>query len=141
MTGNPQITFVCCVESGWLENQTVRMIESLHRWGGQLANSPMIAVTPRFGLPLSHKTHQAFERLQVQYLRVPAKSKYTWMWLSFWPEFVKSLRTTHQPVANWLDSLGSMKNEAPVHWRITSKLLKKVRSRQESAYRESCQVI
>ena len=332
MTGNPQITFVCCVESGWLEDQTVRMIESLRRWGGQLANSPMIAVTPRFGSPLSHKTHQAFKRLQVQYLRVPAKSKYSWfpylnkpsslvaaeehsttecvawldsdllfvdepekfilnqgedfvacasdknagtsnpedlfepywnkicqvlgidiedlpwitteiegirirlywnggifvyrrstdfgnhylqnciqllderiitktpgftlgiheqsavgltmvklglpwralpgshnyatgsidptkwnieeklkaarvlhyhdsMWPSFWPEFIKTLRTTHQPVANWLDSLSPMKNEAPFHWRITNQLLKKFRVRQESAYKESCKVI
>lgn len=58
------------------------------------------------------------------------------MWHSFCPEFVQSLRTTHQLVANWLDSLGSMKNEAPVHWRITSQLLKKFRTRQESAYKE-----
>ena len=59
MTGNSQITFVCCLESGWLEDQTVRIIESLCRF----------------------------------------------------------------------------------HWRITSQFLNKFRTRQESAYKKSCQVI
>lgn len=45
---NPQITFVCCVELGSLEAQTVRMIESLRRWGGQFANATVFAVTLRF---------------------------------------------------------------------------------------------
>ena len=30
----PDVTFVCCVEAGPLEAMTVRMIESLRRWGG-----------------------------------------------------------------------------------------------------------
>ncbi len=78
MITNSSITFVCCVESGWLENQTVRMIESLRRWGGQFANAPVFAVTPRFGPPLAYLTYQAFERLNVQYLRYQAKSRYSW---------------------------------------------------------------
>jgi hypothetical protein len=69
------ITFVCCVESGLLENQTVRMIESLRRWGGQLRESPIFAVTPRMGLPLSRQTHRDFERLGVEYLRFQAGKK------------------------------------------------------------------
>ncbi len=48
MTGNLQIMFACCFESGWLEDQTVWMIESLRRWGEQLANSLMSAVTLTF---------------------------------------------------------------------------------------------
>lgn len=75
---NSQITFVCCVESGALENQTVRMIESLRRWGGEFANVPVFAVTPRFGPPISHKTCQAFERLHVEHLRFHKKSRYSW---------------------------------------------------------------
>ena len=63
------ITFVCCVESGLLENQTVPMIESLRRWGGRLRESPIFAVTPRMGPSLSRQTHRSFERLGVEYLR------------------------------------------------------------------------
>lgn len=78
MAESSQITFVCCVESGSLESQTVRMIESLRRWGGQFANAPVFAVTPRFGSPLSHKTHEVFERLNVHYLRFHHKKRYSW---------------------------------------------------------------
>lgn len=78
MTIKPNITFVCCVESGPLETQTVRMIESLRRWGGQFANAPIVAVTPRFGPPLSESTNQAFETFNVNYLRFQAKNPYSW---------------------------------------------------------------
>ncbi|MBW4516565.1 MAG: hypothetical protein KME11_15250 [Timaviella obliquedivisa GSE-PSE-MK23-08B] len=78
MTGTHPITFVCCVESGPLEVQTVRMIESLRRWGGKFANAPMIAVTPRFGPPLTHATQAAFDRLQVQHLRFQSHNQYIW---------------------------------------------------------------
>lgn len=79
MTESPQITFVCCVDSGWLEPQTVRMIESLRRWGGRFANAPIIAVTARFGFPLSQKTLRTFEKFNVEYIRFQAKNPYTWM--------------------------------------------------------------
>jgi len=58
-----------------LENQTVRMIESLRRWGGRLRESPIFAVTPRIGPPLSRQTHRSFERLGVEYLRFQAEKK------------------------------------------------------------------
>jgi hypothetical protein len=78
MTELPQITFVCCVESGALEVQTVRMIESLRRWGGKFADAPMIAVTPRLGPPLTDATQAAFDRLNVQHIRFQSQSKYIW---------------------------------------------------------------
>ena len=78
MTVSSQITFVCCVESGWLEAQTLRMIESLRRWGGQFANAPVFAVTPRFGPPLADKTLQTFNKLNVKYLRCHEKREYSW---------------------------------------------------------------
>jgi hypothetical protein len=73
-----QTTFVCCVESGALETQTVRMIESLRRWGGKFSGAPVFAVTPRFGPPLTRKTLEAFERLQVNYLRFQPQNRYSW---------------------------------------------------------------
>jgi lipopolysaccharide biosynthesis glycosyltransferase len=74
---NP-ITFVCIVESGPLEVQAIRMVSSLRRWGGQFANAPVLAVTPRFGPPIARSTAQAFEALQVQYIRSHEKSNYPW---------------------------------------------------------------
>lgn len=72
------ITFVCCVESGPLESQTVRMVESLRRWGGKFADAPIIAVTPRFGPPLTDKTRKLFQQFQVNYVRYLARNKYSW---------------------------------------------------------------
>lgn len=77
-TNYPSITFVCCVESGSLETQTVRMIESVRRWGGKFAHATILAVTPRFGSPLANQTQRAFERLNVTYLRFQSKSSYSW---------------------------------------------------------------
>lgn len=74
----PSVTFVCCIESGGLEAQTVRMIESLRRWGGRFADAPVVAVTPRFGPPLSGITHAALQRLNVEYLRFRADNPYAW---------------------------------------------------------------
>ena len=71
-------TFVCCVESGWLEPQTLRMVESLRRWGGQFAQSPVVAVTPRFGPPLAAKTRRAFGALNVEHYRFHADNQYAW---------------------------------------------------------------
>lgn len=78
MTETSQISFVCCVESGWLETQTVRMIESLRRWGGKFANAPIYAVTPRFGPPITRKTRELFERYQVNHLILNDQNKYSW---------------------------------------------------------------
>jgi hypothetical protein len=78
MSEKSLITFVCCVESGFLEAQTVRMIESLRRWGGKLASSPIFAVTPRFGPPLTKKTLEIFTKFNVNYIRSYPQSQYSW---------------------------------------------------------------
>ena len=78
MANNSQVTFVCCVESGSLETQTIRMIESLRRWGGRFASCPVYAVTPRFGSPISKQTRQIFDKFQVEYIRFHEPSQYSW---------------------------------------------------------------
>ncbi len=78
MTKISDITFVCCVESGSLESQTIRMVESLRRYGGKFATAPVIAVTPRFGPPLSKATLQVFKNLEVTHLRPQIKTNYPW---------------------------------------------------------------
>jgi hypothetical protein len=72
------VTFVCCVESGGLEAQCVRMIESLRRWGGVYSECPIFAVNPRFGAPLSKKTRSTFDKLEVKYISFNADNPYSW---------------------------------------------------------------
>ena len=78
MANTPDISFVCCVESGWLEYQAVRMVESLRKFGGRFANVPLFAVTPRYGPVLSRHTRRLFDRYEVQYLRPLRPQPYTW---------------------------------------------------------------
>lgn len=40
------ITVVCCVEAGPLELMTVRMVESLRRFGGRFSRMDVFAVRP-----------------------------------------------------------------------------------------------
>ncbi|HEY9642054.1 MAG TPA: hypothetical protein V6C57_16320 [Coleofasciculaceae cyanobacterium] len=72
------ITFVCCVESGSLEDPTVRLVQSLRLYGGKFAEAPVVAVTPRWGLPLSRQTLQRFEQLQVEHLSLRSPMRYSW---------------------------------------------------------------
>lgn len=104
-TANTPTTFVCCVESGGLETQTVRMIESLRRWGGQFSQAPFYAVTPRFSPPLSHTTLAAFERLSVEYLRFHSNSRYAWKGFLNKPYALAAVeeRATTEAIG-WLDS-------------------------------------
>jgi hypothetical protein len=71
-TGTDSICFVACVESGPLEAQTVRLADSIRRFGGRLAGSDIIAVTPRFGPPLARETRRRFAELGVRHERIPA---------------------------------------------------------------------
>ena len=48
-------TFVTCIESGGLEEQTIRLMKSLRKWGGKFADAPVYAVNPRFGVPLARQ--------------------------------------------------------------------------------------
>jgi hypothetical protein len=105
MAETPNITFICCVESGPLEDQTVRMIESLRRWGGRVANAPVTAVTPRVGPGLARHTRQALDRLNARYIRCARKSGYSWFVFLNKPQalIVGEEACTTETVC-WLDS-------------------------------------
>jgi hypothetical protein len=102
---DPTVTFLFCVESGFFEAQTVLVVESLRRFGGRFAGAPALAVTPRFGPPLSRHTLRRFEELGVTYVRRWAGHPYDW-----YPYTNKALAaliadeqaTTEQVI--WLDS-------------------------------------
>ena len=74
----PPITFVTCVESGPLETQVLRMIESLRTFGGAYAESPVWAVKPRFGPPLSKHTRDQFDRLGIEFHRTQRTDPHGW---------------------------------------------------------------
>lgn len=78
MNDRRTITFVCCVESGPLEAQTVRMVESVRRFGGRFASAPILAVTPRPGPGISPATRAVFRRHEVEHVRLPGSSQYSW---------------------------------------------------------------
>src|SRR5262245_52320338 len=74
----PPITFVTCVESGPLETQVVRMVESLRRFGGAYAGCPVWAVKPRFGPPVSRHTRRELDRLDVAYTTTTRDDPHGW---------------------------------------------------------------
>jgi hypothetical protein len=78
MASAPGISFVCCVESGYLESQTVRLVQSVRKFGGRFANVPLIAVTPRFGPPLSKDTRNVFQTYGVKHIRPAGSQQYAW---------------------------------------------------------------
>ena len=76
----PDLTIVCCVELGRLEEQTILMVRSLRRFGGRLADSPVIAVVGRRGPALRPATLSEFERLGVCVVRAqPADNPAPWL--------------------------------------------------------------
>lgn len=108
MVDTSPITFVCCVEAGGLETQTVRMVQSLRQYGGRLATAPIVAVTSRSGPALSRKTHQVFEQYQIEYLKLDTKKRkdsYSWNHFLNKPHAILEVdeRSKTEAIA-WLDS-------------------------------------
>jgi hypothetical protein len=71
-------TIVVCVEAGRLEHQATRLIESLRRWGGELGKSPIVAIKPRLGPPLTRKALSAFDRYDVRFVSRFRTDRYEW---------------------------------------------------------------
>ena len=108
MTKTPDIMFVCCVESGSLESQTVRMVQSLRQYGGKFASAPVVAVNSRFGPPLSRKTHQIFEQYEIEYLVLHSdmsSNHYSWNNYMNKPHAILAVNERSKSEAiGWLDS-------------------------------------
>jgi hypothetical protein len=75
---SPPITFVTCVESGPLETQVLRMVESLRRFGGGYAGCPVWAVKPRLGPPVGRKTRREFDRLNIEFHTTSRDDAFGW---------------------------------------------------------------
>ncbi|MEO1431667.1 MAG: hypothetical protein AAFV71_21930 [Cyanobacteria bacterium J06633_8] len=105
MNTKPDITFVCCVESGSLEIQTIRMIESLRRWGGKFADAPVYVVTPRFSPSIDRKTRLAFDKFKVEHLCFQSKNKYSWYKFLNKPLALAAVeKRVNTEFIGWLDS-------------------------------------
>ena len=99
------ITFVCCVESGFLESQTVIMIESLRRNGGVYKDLPVVAITPRIGPPLSKSTRKKFDNLNVTYKSFRPENKFSWKaFLNKHYSMAKAEEICESEFLCWLDS-------------------------------------
>ena len=75
---SPSMTIVLCIESGVLEKLSLRMVESLRRFGGRFANVEVVAVTPRISPPLARSTSRRMAELGIVHLQVRPKSGYAW---------------------------------------------------------------
>ena len=99
------ITFVCCVESGFLESQTLIMIESLRRWGGKYKDLPILAITPRSAPPLSKLTNEKLSHFNVTHLSFDAKNIYSWKaFLNKHYSLAKAEEVCDTEFICWLDS-------------------------------------
>ena len=56
----------------------LRLAESIRRFGGALADSDIVAVTPRFGPPLAADTRRRLDALGVRHERLRSHPRYAW---------------------------------------------------------------
>ncbi|MBW5438025.1 glycosyltransferase family 2 protein [Bradyrhizobium canariense] len=99
------MTIVVCIESGLLELLTLRMVESLRRFGGRFANLDVIAVTPRLTPPLTLETRRRMIELGIKHLRVSPRNPYAWHHYMNKAEAIAAVeeRVTTDAIA-WVDS-------------------------------------
>jgi hypothetical protein len=76
--GSPSMTVVACIEPGELEPKTIRMVESLRRFGGRFSDLDVIAVTPRRSARLATDTRRRLDDLGVRHIRVRPTTHYVW---------------------------------------------------------------
>lgn len=77
----PTMAVVACIEAGPLEPMTVRMVESLRRWGGRVADAEVFAVNARRGPPLSAHTRRRLDALGVRLVTARQRHRYVWQHL------------------------------------------------------------
>jgi hypothetical protein len=76
--GGQSLCFVTSIESGVLEELTLRMAESVRRFGGRLSESPMLAVKPRNGPPIARATRRRFDDLGVEFVSLRSQRRFAW---------------------------------------------------------------
>jgi hypothetical protein len=99
------MTIVSCVEAGVLEPTTIRMVESLRRFGGRFAGLDVVAVTPRTGPPLSAETRRRMRDLGIDHIRAHPRTSYVWHHYMNKAQAVKAAEQLVQTDSlTWVDS-------------------------------------
>ncbi len=99
------VTVVCCIEAGFLEDQTLRMLRTLRGHGGRLAGAPVLAVGPRRNAPIRASTRQALRALDVEHVVDPSQNPMPWF--NFANKIAATLiaeKRATTPTVLWLDS-------------------------------------
>lgn len=101
-----QLTFVCALESGRLEEETLLMVQSLRAFGGRLRDAPVMAVIGRCGPSLRPDIVAGLRALDVEIVRADLRdNRYPWFGYS---NKIMAVRTADRrattPVVTWLDS-------------------------------------
>lgn len=99
-----QRVIVTVIEAGPLEKQVCLLIESLRRWGGRLAATPVVAVKPRRGPELSRTTRGVLEGLDVEYWAIDRDDGFEWFPYLNKTSAVKFVAARHQGTTIWLDA-------------------------------------
>lgn len=101
-----EITYVCCIEHGRLEQQTLTMIASLRAFGGSLGRGRTLCVIGRKGAALSPHTLQVLTSLGVELVHAAAEDNPA-PWFNYANKVaavVTAERLATTPVIAWLDS-------------------------------------
>jgi hypothetical protein len=76
LTGPDPPAFLICVERGRLETEAELLVESLRRWGGTLAESPVYAFAPRPGHEPAEETVGRLAELGATYVAEPLVDRF-----------------------------------------------------------------
>jgi hypothetical protein len=72
------VRFVLCVEAGRLEGEAVLLCESIRRFAGSYADSPISAYRPREGEHLATETHAALAELGAEVIEEPLNREHAY---------------------------------------------------------------
>jgi hypothetical protein len=101
-----EITYVCCIEHGRLERQTLTMIASLRAFGGTLGRGRILCVIGRKGAALSPQTVERLHALGAELVHAEAGDNPA-PWFNYANKVaavVTADRLATTPVVAWLDS-------------------------------------
>jgi len=98
-------TVVCCIEAGFLETQTLRLCESLRRWGGCIHHAEILAIQTRWGPSLQPSTLHQLQNLDVRVVYDDSIKDFSWFPYMNKPKallIAESMASSHNII--WLDS-------------------------------------